>query len=150
MTLKYGLYEDFGSLMIQTYNATRRNHIRITPESGSPVRVNINNAGFINVLNVVDLSQGGFAVNVPRSCVGCNLEQLVSFTLDLPKPRRTLLHGLGKVKHISGDTYGIAFMTISHEVEEHLREYIEIQLKRDSWWSWLWYKLQVLNYGPIL
>ena len=131
--------------MDQAYDVKRRRYVRITPNPVHPVRVDINGVDFIDVFKVVDISQGGLAVQVPHGFNGCNIDQLVSFVLDLPEPDHKLIHGTGKIRRISGNIFGMSYVTLSSNVTGHIRNYIALQLKRDSWWRWLGFKLGYLD-----
>lgn len=124
-----------------SYGSDRRRHLRVVPERIQPVWVDINGANFIDILNVVDISEGGVGVRVPHGFSGCILNQPISFVLTIPQPKHVLLQGYGRIKHISGDRFGISFSNMSYEVTTQIREYIALHIKEESWFMWLKYKM---------
>lgn len=124
-------------------SAERRQFSRVNLATKRSASVDINGADFIDILRVVDISEGGVGIRVPHGFAGCNLEQAVTFVLTLPDGTRkanTYLKGLGKIKHISGDQFGIAFHPLSERTQTQLRGYIASLKKEESFFSWLKYK----------
>ncbi len=119
----------------------RRQHIRVIPERGQPVSVDINGANFIDILNVVDIGEGGVGVRVPHGFSGCDLNQPISFVLTLPQPKPIYLQGYGRIKHISGDRFGIAFNSLPERVVDQIREYVSTHVREESLIMWIKYKM---------
>lgn len=124
--------------------ADRRRFFRVTPENQRPIRVDINGSNFIDILNALDISEGGVGVRVPHGFNGCDLNQPISFILTLPKPKHVLLKGYGRIIHISGDRFGIAFAELPSEVVSEIRDYIAMHMKEESWLMWLKYKMRLV------
>jgi hypothetical protein len=123
----------------------RRKYLRVAPDREYPVRVDINGSNFIDILQALDISQGGVGVRVNHGFNGCDLEGAVSFVIEIPVPKHALLRGSGRIKHISGNRFGIIFDTLPDSVVSQIREYIAFRIKQDSWWAWFKYKLGLLQ-----
>jgi hypothetical protein len=123
----------------------RRKYLRVIPDHRYPVRVDINGANFIDILYAVDISEGGLGVRVNHRFTGCDLGESISFIIDIPLPRHVLLHGAGKIRHISGDHFGIVFNPLPPQLRAHIRNYIALQVREKSRWSWFQYKLGLIT-----
>jgi hypothetical protein len=127
--------------MSVSIGSDRRNHIRVIPDRSESVSVDINGVNFIEILKVVDISEGGVGVKVSHGFVGCNLNQPIAFVLTIPHPKRILVRGSGHIKHISGDRFGIAFNTLPDNVAEQIRNYIALHIREESLLMWAKYKM---------
>jgi hypothetical protein len=123
----------------------RRNHIRVIPDRSESVSVDINGANFIEILKVVDISEGGVGVKVPHGFIGCDLNQPIAFVLTIPQPKRVLVRGSGHIRHISGNRFGIAFNTLPDNVVEQIRNYIALHIREESLLMWAKYKMGFIS-----
>lgn len=123
----------------------RRQYWRIVPNHEQPVRVDINGANFIDILHAIDISEGGLGVRVGHGFNGCDLDDRVSFVIEIPAPKHALLHCSGRIKHISGNHFGVVFDPLPMRASSCIREYIALNLKKESWWIWLQYKLRLIH-----
>lgn len=123
----------------------RRHYIRVCPDRKCPLRVDINGTNFIDILPVLDISLGGVGIHVKHGFDGCDIGGAVSFVIAIPAPKQALLHGSGRIQHISGNRFGIIFDPLPKLVRSQIRSYIASRLKEESWWVWLKYKLGVIS-----
>lgn len=126
-------------------SSERRHYLRVIPDQQHPIRVDINGANFIDVLHAIDISQGGLGMQVSHGFNGCDLEDRVSFVIDIPLPRHALVHCSGRIKHVSGNRFGVRFDPLPESVSAHIRAYIAVHVKQESWWMWFQYKLGLIK-----
>lgn len=123
----------------------RRKFIRIEPIASHPIRVDINGENFIEILYVADISEGGIGIHVAHGFAGCKIDELVSFVLDLPLKRNVLLHFSGKIKHVSGNSFGVRFSYVSKDARRAIRQYIASYMREKSLLHWLKYKIGLIQ-----
>jgi hypothetical protein len=131
-----------GVLMSQENEFNRRLHTRAEPHSFAPIRVDINGDGFIEVLNVADISEGGIRINVPHHFEGCHIEKSVTFIITLPAPINMHFKESGYIKHVLDDSFGVNFINPSHKSRALIRRYIGLWLLGNSrWFYYVCYRL---------
>jgi len=119
----------------------RRSSVRVTPLADQSIRVDLNGEDFIDIFYVIDLSTGGIALEVPHRFSGCKVDSIVECVIQLPDPVRQFVHAQGRIKHISGDRFGLAFFNLNESAESLIEEYICHCLKTESILSWMAHKL---------
>ncbi len=106
------------------YDAEKRTTERVVPEPGKPVSIDLNGEDFIEVLEAMDISEGGAGFRVPYGFDGCNIDDPVTAVVWLPDPVNGNITAIGKVAHISDDVFGVSFLDMKSEHMEQLRSYI--------------------------
>ncbi len=125
-----------------TNGSDRRNYKRIQPKPGKPIRVNVNGEDFIDIFNAVDISVGGVGLKVPHEFKGCELNQQVSFIIDLPgETTKQCVQVKGRILHVSGQKFGVSFTELTPANREKIRKYIGERIKEESIVDWLMYEL---------
>ena len=64
----------------------QRRQLRVKPEDGNPIRVDINGENFVDILYANDISEGGLNVSVPHQFQDCEIDTPVSLMVQLPTP----------------------------------------------------------------
>lgn len=125
----------------QSYSQQRRKHIRITPQSSQPIRIDINGGNFIEILRATDISEGGVGIKVEHGFKGCAINNNVAFVIELPNKSKNVLISLqGKIRHLSGDRFGVSFSLIPESAKQAIRNYVASQLREQSLIAWIKYK----------
>ena len=124
-------------------NSEKRQYIRVKPNPKYPISIDVNGENYLHSLTVEDISQGGVGVSMPGSFESCIIDTPVSFVIDLPFPKPLLLRGLGRIKHVSDDRFGVVFEILPNWIP--LRNNVALNLKEDSWFRWFKYKLCLIN-----
>jgi len=110
-----------------------RKQIRVAPEAGHPVTVDINGDNFLEIVDAADISEDGIGISTPSRLEGCRIDEIVSLVITLPHPVRHIFHGIGKVKHISGEKFGVFFIDVSRADLKAVRRYVGRRIKDKSW-----------------
>ncbi|MFV2059242.1 MAG: PilZ domain-containing protein [Gammaproteobacteria bacterium] len=122
---------------MQTNIASKENRRfeRVTPESGEPIIVDINGTNFIDILKAGNISLGGVNISVVHGFKGCEIEKQVNLAIKLPDPVNKSFSATGKIKHISGDAFGVNFLSMHKHGEKMLRQYLLYHQKEKSTWK---------------
>jgi hypothetical protein len=104
----------------------RREYVRVLPEPHAPVRVDINGPDFIEVINAVDISEGGIRLSVKHRFEGCHVDQPASFIVHLPQPINKLFRFEGQITHVRDDSFGVRFTNLTSEARALVRRYVEL------------------------
>jgi len=102
----------------------QRHHDRVEIDADAPVRIDINGEDFIDVLSAVDISEGGLRLKVKHRFEGCNLDDPVSMVIQLPLPVSRHFSVMGRIMHISDDSFGVSFVGLSDDSRKLIRSYI--------------------------
>ena len=111
----------------------RRQHIRVQPERGSPIEVDINGEDFIEVLRAVDISMGGMGINVAHLFKGCRINRSVAVIVTLPTSGGRGFQVDGRIRHVKDHRFGIQFVGLADADRKQLREYIASRLTDAPW-----------------
>jgi hypothetical protein len=65
--------------------------------------------------------------------------------LTIPQPERVLVRGSGRIKHISGDRFGIAFNKLPATAADHIRNYVALHIREESLLMWAKYKMGIIS-----
>lgn len=122
-----------------------RMYTRVQPEPNAPLHVDINGEGFIDVLNAIDISEGGMRIQVPHRFEGCHIEKPVTFIIQLPRPVNKFIQVEGRIKHVLNDSFGVQFSNLNQRSRGLVREYVAYRLKGHSFWLFLRYKLGLMD-----
>jgi len=106
----------------------QRYYNRVEIDVDAPVRIDINGEDFIDVLSAVDISEGGLGLKVKHRFEGCNLDDLVSMIVQLPAPVSRHFSVMGRIMHISNDSFGVSFVGLSDASRNLVRSYIKSRL----------------------
>ncbi len=105
----------------------RRETERVIPEPGAPVRVHINGEDFIEVIDAIDISEGGIRISVRHRFAGCHVDQPASVIVHLPAPISRHFSTHGRIRHVLGDSFGIQFAGLSPADLALLRQYVRLR-----------------------
>ncbi|MFL0797756.1 MAG: PilZ domain-containing protein [Cellvibrionaceae bacterium] len=129
----------------------RRRHLRVLPKAEDPVRIDINGGNFIEILTATDISEGGLGIQVKHGFQGCSINDSVSFVIELPissedsKGKNTLVRLHGKIRHVTGDRFGVSFSPVSDSNRKAIKGYVASRLREQSWVQWLKYKTGMIR-----
>lgn len=97
---------------------------RIVPDLKEPIIIDINGTNFIDILRAGNISLGGINISVVHGFKGCDIDKQVNLAIKLPKPINKSFSATGKIKHISGDSFGVNFHSMNKHGQKMLRQYI--------------------------
>ncbi len=124
----------------------RRRHLRVVPNQENPVRIDINGGNFIEILTATDISEGGLGIQVEHGFQGCSINDSVSFVIELPtREKSTLVRLHGKIRHVTGDRFGVSFSPVSDSNRKAIKHYVASRLREKSWFQWAQYKMGVIQ-----
>lgn len=109
-----------------------RKYVRVEPEEGKPIRVDVNGNGFIDVFNATDISQNGIGVSVPHKFENCRTDSEVSLLVSLPAPVSGSVRVNGIIRHVDSSQFGIMFIDLTDEDKEKIRAYVHSRLSLKS------------------
>lgn len=112
-----------------------RRHIRVKPESGQPITVDINGQNFVDVLPVRDISEGGLSIDVPHGFEGCHINEPVDLVVNLPSPVVSSFSATGKIKHVSAHSFGVVFLAMNPQHVKTTRRYVRHRVRHLPWWQ---------------
>ena len=112
-----------------------RQYERITPNKSAPIIIDINGSNFIDILKAGDISLGGVKISVAHGFKGCEIDKQVQLAIKLPTPINKSFSATGKIKHISGDSFGVNFLSMHNHGQQMLRKYILFHQKDNSTWK---------------
>ena len=122
----------------------RRRYIRVLPEHNRPINVDINGENFIEVLEAIDISEGGLGISVPSGFKGCHIDMPVTLVISLPQPVEHLFSVLGRIKHVANKRFGVIFLNIDKISLVKVRKYVSCRIRSESWTMWLKHKLGLI------
>ncbi|THB63426.1 MAG: PilZ domain-containing protein [Gammaproteobacteria bacterium] len=109
-----------------------RKHVRIEPENGRPIRVDINGNGFIDVVNATDISQNGIGITVPHKFANCRTDSEVNLLIALPEPISSSIKVNGTIRHVDSNQFGIMFIDLTTEDRDKIKAYVQSRLHRKT------------------
>jgi hypothetical protein len=107
-------------------NENRREYVRVIPQPHAPVRVDINGDDFIEVINAVDISEGGIRLSVKHRFEGCHVDRPASFIVYLPAPINKLFRFEGQIMHVHDDSFGVRFTNLDKASRALVRKYVDM------------------------
>jgi hypothetical protein len=110
----------------------RREYVRVLPEPHAPVRVDINGDDFIEVINAVDISEGGIRLSVKHRFEGCHVDRPASFIVYLPQPINKLFRFEGTITHVRDDSFGVRFTNLTSDAKALVRRYVDLMVGKHS------------------
>ena len=127
--------------------ARKRRHrfIRVAPNQESPVRVDINGGGIIEVMKALDISEGGICIRVTHRFKGSDMDEPVSFIIYLPDPINQFFRVEGRIKHVRNDLFGVQFTNLSDKSRTLIRRYVARWLQKRRLWDFIRYSLHILR-----
>lgn len=125
--------------------SNRRQNIRMQPETGRPVRIDINGENFLDIVHAMDLSTSGARIAVPHGFEGCRLDKMVSLVVDLPEPISTSFVTLGSIRHLSGRAFGVKFVDLEGPDRRAVKEYLTHLMAQKFWLRTMLFKLGILQ-----
>ena len=118
----------------QSSRSEQRKHQRTRPDQNKPIRVDLNGSNFIDVAYAQDISEGGVRLSIGHGFVGCEIDNLVDLLIKLPEPIAKSIKASGKIRHLTGKSFGISFITISRQDQQVLAKYLALQSSSVSLW----------------
>jgi hypothetical protein len=102
----------------------KREFPRVTPDARAPVRVNINGNDFIEVINAVDISEGGIRLSVKHRFEDFHVDRRTSFIGYLPIPINKPFRFEGRITHVANESIGVQFTSLSTQARTLVRSYV--------------------------
>ncbi|MCB9558212.1 MAG: PilZ domain-containing protein [Deltaproteobacteria bacterium] len=107
----------------------RRKHPRARPSRSAPIEVQLMSDDFLEVVNALDISIGGMALQVGHCFEGYDIAAEVTILLKLPGTRAIMAKG--KIMHTrrSGDAgvFGVQFTELSDDQRTTIADYVNRQ-----------------------
>jgi hypothetical protein len=116
-----------------------RQYLRLKPEPGFPISVDINGDGFIDVVHALDIGEGGLRIKVSHQFNGCHIDNVASFIVHLPQPVNKDIRLKGRIRHVHNDSFGVQFVALGDGPRAYLRRYIAVCLRHRSFWEYVRY-----------
>ncbi|MFH1076988.1 MAG: PilZ domain-containing protein, partial [Pseudomonadota bacterium] len=79
---------------------------------------------FLETLQAKDIGEGGIGIIAPNQFKGCSIDKIVSVTVSLPTPVKKSFMADARIRHISGNSFGITFMGLSLNALNLLQRYV--------------------------
>ena len=106
-----------------------RKFVRVKPEEGAPIRVDLSGEGLIDSFQVNDISQSGVSLGLTKPVDEGFKELAVTLSISLPNPVNAPVTISGIIKHIDANMLGIMFSDMQDEDRNKLREYVHFRLR---------------------
>lgn len=124
---------------------SKRKNLRVQPESGRPVRINVVGENFLDTVYAMDISANGALVAVPHRYEGCRLDKRVALEIHLPEPVMTTLETSGTIRHITGNVFGVEFEVVEKVQALTLRDYLTHLLAQQDQLKTLLFKWHLIR-----
>lgn len=121
----------------------RRQHFRLVPEDGYPIKIDINGDNFLENMEAVDISEGGLGILVQNRFKDCRIDKTVTVVVTLPSPVNYQFAVNARIRHVYGDRFGIEFVDLKETARFKVAAYIAHRLRNQSWFVRLKYKLGI-------
>ncbi len=103
---------------------------RVRPADNEPIEIQINGAGFMEILYARDISTEGVGIWVPHKFKGCQIPGEVAVVVTLPGIEPFI--GIGMLRHRTPDeeqeVFGIEFTQIANLDRSHIDAYVKRRL----------------------
>ena len=106
-----------------------RKFVRVKPEDGAPIKVELQGEGLIEAFFVNDISQSGVSLDLTRPIEQSFKELKVTLSIALPNPINGSVIANGIIKHIDAKMLGIMFSEIEEDAQDKIREYVHFRLR---------------------
>ncbi len=117
------------SLRTEARSKKLRKFVRVKPEDGAPIKVELNGEGIIEAFNVNDISQSGVSLGLEHPIDEKFKELQVILKITLPNPVNSPVVIKGIIKHIDTNMLGIMFAEMPDEERNKIREYVHYRLR---------------------
>ncbi len=114
---------------IEARSKKLRKFVRVKPEDGSPIKVDLNGDGLIDSFNVNDISQSGVSLDLKHPIDESNKELQVNLIISLPNPVNSNVSVIGIIKHIDSKILGIMFSEMEESDRNKIREFVHYRLR---------------------
>jgi hypothetical protein len=109
----------------------QRTHVRVWPDPGRPVQIQIIGANSLDVFVPIDVSESGVGLRVPRGFDGCSMSGVLDVIIKLPGVRAFQVKGL--IRHVrqensGANLFGAEFVNLRPECRALLRAYVDERL----------------------
>ncbi len=118
--------------MLLGISKNRRRRLRVLPEKSHPVIIDINGENFLEIVYAKDISSHGACVVIPNEFKGCKINKEVSVVISLPAPVNRSVLASGKIRHITGKSFGISFFKLSRKDKSRVKQYVTHRIKDRS------------------
>lgn len=122
----------------------RRRHIRVEVEKERPISVHINGLNFLDILTVIDISEGGICIAVAHMFEGCRIDQSVTLVITLPPPMEYDFLVTAKIRHMAGEKFGVQFLDLKRRDRARIRCYVASRLAAEPWLLRLKHRLHLI------
>ncbi len=112
--------------------AGKRRVIRVSPEAGHAIRIDLMGSNFIEVIAATDISLAGVGINVFHGFEGYNLQDSVEMLMLLPPPVHHSISAKARVVHQRDNFFGAEFESLKRTDYRKLHEYIALRLKNSG------------------
>ncbi|THB73934.1 MAG: PilZ domain-containing protein [Gammaproteobacteria bacterium] len=106
-----------------------RKFVRVKPEDGAPIKVELQGEGLIEAFFVNDISQSGVSLDLTHPIEQSFKELKVTLSIALPNPINGSVIANGIIKHIDAKMLGIMFSEIEEDAQDKIREYVHFRLR---------------------
>lgn len=124
---------------------SERKNLRVQPENGRPVRINVVGENFLDTVYAMDISANGACIAVPHRYEGCRLDKRVGLEIHLPEPVMTTLETSGTIRHLSGNVFGVEFDVVEKDQAYVLRDYLTHLLAQQDQLKTLLFKWHLIR-----
>jgi len=123
-------------------NKDNRKKIRVIPEQGENIRIDLAGSNFLDIVYAKNISESGLGIWVPHRFEGCDLNQEVNFSVRLPPP---IIHTFSFYSEIiAHNNFGVVFRGLSKKDQNYIRQYIQSRLKENSWLKKIQHNLKLI------
>ena len=126
----------------------RRRYVRVAPLADEPIAVDINGADFIDVLCALDISEGGLGIRVAHCFRQCRIDERVPMIVTLPKPVDASISVSGRIRHLSGERFGVQFVDLAPRDRRLIQRYVKFRLRIPGFWRGMLDRLSALATSP--
>ena len=104
----------------------RRRHLRVVPEPGRPIEVQIMGPGYLEIVDATNIAVAGVGVFIPHWVASEYVDTPVEIILTLPRCRPVHLRGI--IRHYDDEIdparLGIEFVRLPPKVRDLLERYV--------------------------
>ncbi len=112
--------------------SSKRRLIRLLPEEGHPIRIDLMGKNFIEVNIATDISLRGVGIDVAHGFEGYNLADKIEILILLPIPVSYTISATVRIVHIRDSFFGAEFERLERKDYKKLHAYIASRLLGES------------------
>lgn len=99
-----------------------RRHPRVLADPEFPIHLHINALGSQFDVNAYDIAEGGLGFLLPENVSKRIINSPMSLTVTLPKEEPFIV--LAKIRHLTGEVYGIEYFELERVHRKKIRRYV--------------------------